>query len=224
MRMMSTCKKETMVSDKHLSFLEEIIKNINNENISGDIIECGVWKGGCSMWMMTCQKKYNMDRSFYLYDTFDGMTFPDSDKDDKKAVDIYNKIKQGTYERDYDKWHKEHKWAFAPIDLVKKNINLTAYDESKIIYVIGDVCTTLNTNLPLEISILRLDTDWYNSTKKELEVLFPLVVKNGYIIIDDYYAWKGSRIATDEFLVINRDKISMVDTKITGGSFVFRKI
>lgn len=220
---MDICKKNTMVSINHLNFLKLIIKEINHRNISGDIIECGVWKGGCSMWMMICQKQYNMLRKFYLYDTFDGMIFPDSDKDDKEAVDIYNKINQGVYEKNYDKWHKEKKWAFAPIDLVKKNINLTQYDESKITYVIGDVCSTLNTIIPSEISILRLDTDWYNSTKKELDILFPLVIKNGYIIVDDYYAWKGSRVATDEFLKIHNDKITIIDTKITGGIFVFRK-
>ena len=220
---MEVCKQNTMVSNQHLRYLQAIIKEVNDADISGDIVECGVWKGGCSMWMMLCQKEYNMHRNFYLYDTFDGMTFPDNDKDDKKAVEIYNNITQGVYERDYDKWHKENKWAFAPIDLVKKNIELTLYDESKINYVVGDVCTTLDTTVPLEISILRLDTDWYSSTKKELDILFPLVVKNGYIIIDDYYAWKGSRIATDEFLEVNKDKVTIVNASITGSVFVFRK-
>lgn len=220
---MEVCKQNTMVSNQHLRYLQAIIKEVNDADISGDIVECGVWKGGCSMWMMQCQKEYNMHRNFYLYDTFDGMTFPDNDKDDKKAVEIYNNITQGVYERDYDKWHKENKWAFAPIDLVKKNIELTLYDESKINYVVGDVCTTLNTTVPFSISILRLDTDWYSSTKKELDILFPLVVKNGYIIIDDYYAWKGSRIATDEFLEVNKDKVTIVNASITGSVFVFRK-
>lgn len=220
---MDFCKGKTMVSASHLNFLQKIIKEINNEKMSGDIVECGVWKGGCSMWMMLCQKEHDMLRKFYLYDTFDGMTFPDSDKDAKEAVDTYNKINQGVYERNYDAWHKENKWAFAPIELVKQNIKETKYDESKVTYVVGDVCSTLNTTIPLEISILRLDTDWYSSTKKELDVLFPRVVKNGYIIVDDYYAWKGSRTATDEFLQINKDKITIIDAKITGDIFVFRK-
>jgi O-methyltransferase len=212
-----------MVSSKHLQFLEGIIKELHDTNIVGDIVECGVWKGGCSMWMMMCQMKHTMDRKFYLYDTFDGMTFPDSTNDAKEAVEIYTKINQGVYERDYDKWHTENKWAFAPIDLVKKNIALTGYDESSITYVIGDVSTTLNTTVPSEISLLRLDTDWYTSTKKELDCLFPRVVKNGYVIIDDYYAWKGSRVATDEFLKIHKDSITIIHNSITGGTFVFRK-
>ena len=71
---------------------------------------------------------------------------------------------------------------------------------------------------------MRLDTDWYNSTKKELDIIFPLVTKNGYIIIDDYYSWKGSKIATDEFMIKNRNNVNIVDKKITGGRFVLQKI
>ena len=89
---MNTCRKNTMVTGKHLQFLKDTIKEINEKNITGDIVECGVWRGGCSMWMMLCQKEYNMLRNFYLYDTFDGMTFPDSEKDSKAAVDTYNLI------------------------------------------------------------------------------------------------------------------------------------
>jgi hypothetical protein len=220
---MNTYRKNTMVTGKHLQFLKDTIKEINEKNITGDIVECGVWRGGCSMWMMLCQKEYNMLRNFYLYDTFDGMTFPDSEKDSKAAVVTYNQISKGNYERPYDKWHGEKKWAFAPIDFVKNNVKLTEYDETKITYVMGDVCTTLNTSVPSEISLLRLDTDWYNSTKKELDVLFPRVVKNGYVVVDDYYAWKGSRTATDEFLEKFKNEVTIIDSNLTGGIFVFRK-
>jgi hypothetical protein len=212
-----------MVNTEHLKFLQTIITEINNNNISGSIVECGVWKGGCCMWMLDCQKKIDMLRSFYFYDTFDGMTFPDSDKDAPEAVKTFNSIKTGEYARNYDKWHSEKKWAYAPFEIVKKNIEKIKYDDSKITYVKGDVCTTLDTIFPSSISILRLDTDWYNSTKKELDVLFPLVTKNGYIIVDDYYAWKGSRVATDEFLQDKKDKITIIDKKLTGNIFVFRK-
>lgn len=219
---METCLQQTMCGREHLVFLENIIDEINHNDIIGSIVECGIWKGGCSMYMMICQKKYGMNRDFYLYDTFDGMTFPNKDKDEQEAFDVYNSVNNKTYKRDYDKWHNENKWAFAPIEIVKNNINLTQYDETKIKYVKGDVCETLNKTVPSEISILRLDTDFYDSTKKELDVLFPQVTKNGYIIIDDYYSWQGSRLATDEFLNENKDKISIVDT-ITGGPLVFRK-
>jgi len=151
---METCLQETMGDRQHLVFLENIIDEINHNDILGSIVECGVWKGGCSMYMMICQKKYGMNRDFYLYDTFDGMTFPNKDKDEQEAFDVYNSVNNKTYKRDYDKWHNENKWAFAPIELVKNNINLTHYDETKITYVKGDVCDTLNKTVPSEISIV----------------------------------------------------------------------
>jgi hypothetical protein len=220
---MDICKKNTMGSIVEFNFLEKIINEINNQNILGDIVECGVWKGGMSMWMMLCQKKHNMLRNFFLYDTFDGMTFPDSINDGKEAIETYTIINQGNYARDYDKWHKQNKWAYAPLEFVKNNIDLIKYDDSKINYVVGDVCDTLNTNIPDKISILRLDTDFYSSTKKELDILFPLVSQNGYIIIDDYYSWEGSKKATDEFLEENKNNILMVDEQIRQGIFVFKK-
>jgi hypothetical protein len=224
---METCLQNTMCCREHLIFLQNIIDYINDNDILGSIVECGVWKGGCSMYMMICQKKYGMNRDFYLYDTFDGMTFPNKDKDEEEAFDVYNSVNNSTYKRDYDKWHNENKWAFAPIEMVKNNINLTKYDETKITYVKGDVCETLNKTVPSEISILRLDTDFYDSTKKELDVLFPKVTKNGFIIIDDYYSWQGSRLATDEFINENKDKILFIDTcdidTCEGGPLVFRK-
>ena len=214
---------ETMVNSQHLSFLDSIIGEINKNNVDGAIVECGVWKGGCSMWMMICQQKHNMEREFFLYDTFEGMTRPDSDNDGAQAFETFDKVSGGRYSRDYDKWHGEARWAYAPMDYVKQNINKTQYDETKITYVKGDVIETLNKVFPSSISILRLDTDFYSSTKKELDVLFPLVSKNGYIIVDDYYAWQGSRIATDEFLQANKDKVSIVDQNIVGQGMTFKK-
>jgi predicted O-methyltransferase YrrM len=69
------------------------------------------------------------------------------------------------------------------------------------VYVKGDVLKTLKDrgNLPKSISILRLDTDWYDSTRIELEVLYPLLTPGGIIIIDDYGHWSGARSAVDEF-------------------------
>jgi len=211
-----------MVSEKHLQYLSEIIDEVNVTGIAGAIVECGVWKGGCSMWMTACQKRHSMNRQIFLYDTFEGMTFPSSDKDADEAKAIYTQINANTYRRGYDGWHTENKWAYAPLDMVKENIDMVGYDESQISFVKGDVLVTLNETIPKEISILRLDTDWYDSTKKELDILFPLVSAGGYIIVDDYYAWKGSRVATDEFLVVNGAAVTRVNTD-TGGIFVLRK-
>ena len=220
----SICKKETMVSNQHLEYLRTLITELNTNQIPGAIVECGVWKGGCSMWMIHCQKEYAMNREIFLYDTFDGMTFPSSDKDAIEAKNIFNSVDQKLYKRDYDKWHNENKWAYAPLDLVKTNIEKVEYDTSLIRYVKGDILETLNETVPDTISIVRLDTDWYESTKKELDILFPKVSKGGYIIIDDYYSWLGSKIATDEFLSVYRDKVEIMNMNYTGSVMVFKKI
>jgi hypothetical protein len=159
----------------------------------------------------------------YLYDTFEGMTFPSSQKDAQEAKTIFDRIEKGEYKRDYDKWHIETKWAYAPLDLVKKNIESVGYDSSLIQYVKGDVLETLKNTVPDSIAVLRLDTDWYESTKKELEILVPKVSKGGYIIVDDYYAWLGSKLATDEFLKINKN-LEIQTRDNTGGVLVLKKI
>ena len=223
MDLLQECKTQTMVSIRHLEYLETRIREINQNAIPGALVECGVWKGGCSMWMLYSQKQHSMTRKMYLYDTFDGMTFPSSQKDAQEAKNIFDRIEKGEYKRDYDKWHIESKWAYAPIDLVKKNIETVGYDPSLIEYVKGDVLETLRTTVPDSIAILRLDTDWYESTKKELEILVPKVSKGGYIIVDDYYAWLGSKVATDEFLKINTN-LEIQTRHNTGGVLVLKKI
>lgn len=79
---------DTMVSSKVLQYLNSIVAEVNTNNISGAIVECGVWKGGAVAAMMVAQKKYDMNREFYLYDTFEGMTAPTSPKDDPKALSL----------------------------------------------------------------------------------------------------------------------------------------
>jgi len=87
-------------------------------------------------------------------------------------------------------------------------LNKTNYPSKYLHYIVGDVCETLNNdvNIPKNIAVLRLDTDWYYSSKIELEKLFPNVVKGGVVIFDDYYFWDGQRKATDEyFKELNED-------------------
>ena len=214
----------TMVSPKVLQYLDSIIAEVNTNHIDGAIVESGVWKGDAAAAMMLSQKKYDMNREFYLYDTFEGMTAPTSPKDDPKALSTYNEITAGKYARDYDKWHNTNKWAYAPLNLVKANIAMTRYTDAKIHYVQGNVLTTLDTTTPASISIAHLDTSWYDSTAKELSTLYPLVSSGGYIIVDDYYAWKGSKVATDEFLAENKDNVQKIDVNVCGPVLALKKL
>ena len=83
-----------------------------------------------------------------------------------------------------------------------QNLYKFSMPPAKINFIKGDVCRTLNdtTNIPNKIAFLRLDTDWYESTLKELQVLWPRVVPGGYMVLDDYHSWQGSKQAFHEVL------------------------
>jgi O-methyltransferase len=209
--MINECNKYTMVGKGHLNVLSGIISTLNKNKINGSLVECGIWKGGCIAWMTYCQSRFNAERKIYLYDTFKGMTEPKNEKNGTKSQLYYDEITNNKRCAPWDKWHGENRWAYAPKLFVKDVMDKIPYNKNNISYIEGDICETLNdnNNIPDDIALLRLDTDWYESTKKELDVLFPKVTKGGYVIVDDYYTWQGAKIATDEFLKKNRN-IKMV--------------
>lgn len=138
-----------------------------------------------------------------MYDTFGGLTQP-SEYDytchnstlyhmDKNAV--YNFWKSNVIDQN------TNKWCYRPLENVKHKLNSTGYPQDKLHYIVGDVMETLKDkqNIPEKIAILRLDTDWYESSKFELEQMYDNVVVGGVIIFDDYYHWDGQRRATDEY-------------------------
>jgi hypothetical protein len=113
---------------------------------------------------------------------------------------------------------KTNNFCYCPLERVQAFLHSTGYPLDKLHYVIGDVMETLSDekNIPEKIAILRLDTDWYESSKFELEKMYDKVVPGGVIIFDDYYHWNGQRKATDEFFeTINMkyDFVNMNNTK-----------
>lgn len=180
----------TLVQVERCYTLYQTIKYIIKNNIAGDFVECGVWKGGSSMLMAyVLLQEGVMNRKIYLYDTFMGMTEPgEIDGPEEKKQWVEGKVSD-----------KLNNMSYSPIEEVKANMRMTGYPAENIILVKGRVEETLPGNLPSVISLLRLDTDWYESTKHELVHLYPLLVKNGVLIVDDYGAWQGARKATDEY-------------------------
>ena len=168
------------------------INYVSNNNIKGDFVECGVWKGGNLILYQLLNQKKNLNKKIYGYDTFEGMPLPskyDLKYDGRSALHEYNKR-----EKSDDGWCK------STLESVK--VNISKASSLKDVYLIkGKVEKTLllNENIPQKISILRLDTDFYESTKVELEVLYPRLEKNGILIIDDYGYFKGARKAVDEY-------------------------
>jgi len=165
-------------------------------NLEGDFVECGVWKGGASMIIaLTLLQEGKTDRKLYLYDTFEGMSEP-TDKD----THVYEKnlTAQSLWSKNNKADHNE--WCYASFCEVEKNMKSTKYPQENIVYIKGKVEDTIPNTIPTSISILRLDTDLYESTKHELKYLYPKIQNGGIIIFDDYGTWGGSKLATDEFL------------------------
>ncbi len=165
------------------------IKYINDKKIEGDFVEAGVWRGGNLIIFKELIEKYKLNKEIYGYDTFEGMPEP-------SEVDVkWNNISAARKTKTKDDWCK------SSIEDVKKNILTVLNDLKHINLIKGLVEETLliEANLPKKISLLRLDTDFYKSTKVELEILFPRLSKGGILIIDDYGNWKGAKKAVDEF-------------------------
>lgn len=197
-------KDYTMTSVQNQYALYQSVNHIIKNNVKGDIVECGVWKGGSSLMMASILTKNNvMNKNLYLYDTYTGMTSPSNNdfrNDNGKLAEI--------------KFHEKDNidfvdWCYSSIEEVKSTMNKSDYPKEKIFYVKGKVEDTLKSHQHQRISLLRLDTDFYESTKIELEELFPLVSKNGIIIIDDYGHWAGAKKAVDEYFTKNNYNLFM---------------
>ena len=201
----------TMTSDERVYGLIEAVKYISKYKIDGEIVECGVWKGGSMLAIADSLHMLNdTSRQLYLYDTFEGMSTPseiDISHDNLKA--------EALLESESDK-EKNLVWAYSALDEVKKTMSLSAYPDQNIHYVKGKVEDTIPHLVPEKIALLRLDTDWYESTNHELIHLFPRLVKGGVLIIDDYGYWKGARKAVDEYFEQNNIQILLNRMDETG--------
>jgi O-methyltransferase len=185
------CKPYTMTSPERLYALYEATRYVLDAGIAGDFVECGVWRGGSSLMMaleLHARGAAEEGRNLYLFDTFAGMSEPDAN--DGVAAQRKWRQRQRTH-------HNE--WCFASEDEVRRNVATSGIAEDRIRTVVGKVEETIPAEAPDSIAILRLDTDWYESTRHELEHLYPRLSPGGVLIIDDYGHWEGARKAVDEY-------------------------
>ena len=177
----------TMISMERGYALYGALRYVLDRKIPGDLVECGVWQGGsCMLMALTLMDAGADPRRIWMYDTYEGMTEPGNE--DRIAASG-----QAVSERWTEGW-----WA-AGTELVRSNLEKTGYPMALLNLVKGDVCETLDSHAPERIALLRLDTDWYASTKKELQVLYPGLNQGGILIIDDYGHFSGARQAVDEY-------------------------
>ena len=183
----------TMTADDKLYALILATRYVSRHGIPGDIVECGVWRGGSMQAAArTLLAAGDTGRHLYLYDTFEGMP-PPSERDARLDGTSAEEL-MATQPRD------SKLWAVATLDDVRGAFSHVGYPEDKVHFVPGKVEETVPAEAPERIAILRLDTDWYESTRHELEHLYPRLSSGGVLLLDDYGWWKGAREATDEFL------------------------
>jgi O-methyltransferase len=205
------CQPATMTSVERIYALYKAVEYLAAARIPGDIVECGVWRGGSMMCAaLTLLQAGDTSRRLYLYDTFEGMVPPD-------VVDVdFNGRAASAHLSAEQRTEDSYIWAYAPLEAVRRNMASTGYPEDHVSYVCGPVEQTIPATVPNVIALLRLDTDWYASTRHELDYLFPHLAKGGVLIIDDYGHWQGARRAVDEYLAASDVKLLLNRIDYTG--------
>lgn len=194
-KLIESLRPYTMTSAERLWSLIEAVRYIVHEDIPGDFVECGVWRGGSVMAMaLELSRLGVLDRRIWLYDTFSGMTTPsDLDIEASTGASAQSLLTQTPV------GDGSNIWCVAGRDDVEANLRTTHYPMSHFVIVEGDVVRTLHESIPEKIALLRLDTDWFESTDASLKHLYPRLVPGGVCILDDYGHWKGARHAVDEY-------------------------
>lgn len=189
----------TLTSPERLYSLIEAVRYIFQNDIEGDFVECGVYKGGSMMAIaLTLLAEGVKDRELHLFDTFEGMPEPnekDVDLWGNPAIKEFSKKKISAV---------SSTWINASLESVKQAMVLTGYPMERVHLVKGLVENTIPDKAPQKISLLRLDTDWYQSTIHELIHLYPRLSPKGIVILDDYGHFKGAREAVDEYFHKNK--------------------
>ena len=192
-------------------FLELSLDYLFKRNrIEGDVVECGVFKGANCRFICDYLKSINYENiNIFLYDTFEGMPCASSND-----INIFTKKNYNFYLKKMQKNNEvDNFYKYENIENVKKLLFQTNYNKNKIHFIKGLVEETIPKTIPNKISLLILDTDYYDSTKHELQHLYPLVEKGGIIIIDDYGTWSGVKKAVDEYFDNLNDFKSFIDHK-----------
>jgi len=199
----------TMTSPERVLALCEALRYVSRAGIAGAVVECGVWRGGSMMAAARTLLELGDIRPLYLFDTFSGMPPPGAHDHDRDGVPAARLLAEADP-------HTGAVWARSPLDEVRRNLLGTGYPADRISFVPGRVEETLPAAAPESLALLRLDTDWYASTRHELEHLFPRLVPGGVLIIDDYGHWDGARRAVDEYLAHSGTRLLLARIDDTG--------
>jgi O-methyltransferase len=186
----------TLTSPERVAALCAAVRYLVEASVPGALVECGVWRGGSVLAMLRTLLDLGVtDRDVVLFDTFDAMPAPGAED-----VDLLG-VAASEYHAAYARGDAyDHGFDYLPFEAVRRLLLGTGYPEDRIHMVRGLVEDTVPAQAPERIALLRLDTDYYRSTRHELTHLGPRVAAGGVLIVDDYGHWRGSRQATDEYV------------------------
>lgn len=204
---------ESCQSPEAMAQLSRTVRYLIENDIGGAFVECGVFQGASIVAMIRVLQSLGVeDRDIWLYDTFEGMPKPE-------AIDRFYLEPEGASLAFWENAKRNDggsDWVRAELADVQSNVMRCGYPPARLHFVKGMVENTIPANAPERIALLRLDTDFYSSTKHELLHLYPRVVSGGVVMIDDYGAYRGAREAVDEYLKENglRILLSRIDEHV----------
>ncbi len=210
------CAPYTLTSAERVLGVLDAVDYCVRRGVPGAFVECGVWRGGSVLAMiLKLQELGAADRGVYLYDTFEGMTKPserDTSPYDPPAIQTWLE-QTGEGQRP---WAHLFRPDYFNEDLVRDLLLSTDYPAPHLHFIRGPVEQTLPASAPPQLALLRLDTDWYESTMHELVHLYPRLSIGGVLIIDDYGHWEGCRRAVDEYFASAATPVLLSRVDYTG--------
>jgi hypothetical protein len=191
---------DTMIGLRRLDNLQECIESVLRDEVPGDLIETGVWRGGACIFMRGVLRAYGVeDRRLYVADSFQGLPAPDAEKYPRDAGDV----------------HHLHSFLAVSEEQVRRNFERYGLLDERVVFLKGWFRDTLPSAAIGRLSILRLDGDMYESTMDALNALYPKLSPGGYCIIDDYVL-PNCRQAVDDYRRKEGIRTPIVDIDGTG--------
>ncbi len=175
------CFGYTMIGHRRLDNLQSCVADVLANDIPGDLLEAGAWRGGASIFMRAMLEVHGIaDRKVWVADSFEGLPKPASESDGADFSEI--------------------PILAVALEQVRANFARFGLLDEQVEFLAGWFADTLPTAPIDRLAVLRLDGDMYSSTMDTLTALYDKVSPGGYVIVDDYHSWQSCRRAVDDFL------------------------
>lgn len=192
-------KPFTMTSPERGYALWRAVEHLGRNNIEGALVECGAWRGGSAILMALAANRFGLSgRKLHVFDTFNGMT-----EAGVRDQDLHGRDAGSLLDAEKDRRDEAAIWAVASLESVRENFKTAGLTPDRAQFIEGDVRETLKTAETGPIALLRLDTDFYDSTYAELQTLYPRLSCGGVLLVDDFGHWKGARAAVEAYFTAN---------------------